>query len=68
MNRHPSGIDFLQWGLYEAQAWSEPLCSVTDLIQLHREEHTREVPITTCTDLLAVEAVAPGLERFIHLT
>jgi hypothetical protein len=59
-------LTFLQWQLYEARSRGEPLNSVADVIQLHRQHHAREVLLAACREAIASGTVEAVVERFIY--
>lgn len=59
-------LTFLQWRLYEAQARGQSLRSVADVIELHRQEHAREMLIAACSEAIAQGTVEKVVERFIY--
>ncbi len=59
-------LTFLQWQLYEARSRGEPLNSVADVIQLHRQHHAREVLLAACREAIASGTVESIVERFIY--
>lgn len=58
-------LTFLQWRLYNARSRGEPLASVADVIQLHRQEHAREVLMSACREAITTGSVESVVERFI---
>ena len=62
----PLTLTFLQWRLYEAQARGQSLRSVADVIELHRQEHAREMLIAACSEAIAQGTVEKVVERFVY--
>ena len=58
-------LTFLQWRLYNVRSPGEPLASLADVIQLHRQEHAREVLMSACREAIATGSVESIVERFI---
>ncbi len=59
-------LTFLQWRLYETRVQGQSPRSVAEVIQLHRQEHAREMLIAACREAIAKGTVEKVVDRFVY--
>lgn len=61
-------LTFLYWQQHHARERGQPMCSIAQVIQRHRQTHAREVLIAACQQAIESGDMEAVVERFITTT